>query len=123
MITLPWLLAAIVFLIDQWIMTRLVRREYEEHRALWENDGQPRPMFWIPPETVVGGWFVTYRSGRAFHIVSWRWLFVTHEWIRRNTDARFLLNAHRVLLIIAILSVITPFILAAVSQQYTLLSE
>jgi hypothetical protein len=118
MITIPWLVAAIAFLIDQLIMTRLIRRQYEEHRTLWEKDGQPRPMFWIPPETVVGGWYLTYRSGRAFQVVAWRWLFFTPDWIRGHKDPWTLLVAHRILLTIAFLCVVAPFIIAAVSQQY-----
>ena len=118
MITLPWLFAAIIFLIDQWIMTRLVRRQYEEHRAVWETDGQPRPLFWIPPETVLGGWYLTYRSGRSFQIVTWRWLFVTPEWIRQSKDSSSLLFAHRVLLLVAILCIVAPFIAAALLQRW-----
>jgi len=117
MITFPWLLAAIAFLVDELIMTRLVRQEYEKHRTAWENDGQPRPMFWIPPETVVGGWYLTYRSGRAFHLAAWRWLFATPEWIRGHRDARSLLIGHRVLMPIAILCLVAPFIIAAAIQQ------
>ncbi len=117
MITFPWLVSAIAFLVDQLIMTRLIRLEYDQHRPLWEKDGQPRPMFWVPPETVVGGWYVTYRSGRAFHLVSWRWLFSTPEWAREHESARSLLIGHRILLIIAILCVLAPFVIAAIMQQ------
>jgi hypothetical protein len=119
MITIPWLVAAIAFLVDHLVMTGLIKREYEEHRALWEKDGQPRPMFWVPPETVVGGWYLTYRSGRALHVLAWRWLFSTPEWISKHKDAPSLLFAHRVLVPIALLCAVAPFIIAAISQQYS----
>jgi hypothetical protein len=117
MITLPWLLAAIAFLIDQLVMTGLVRREYEEHPEIWKEDGQPRPMFWFPRETVFGGWYPTYRSGRAYYGVTLRWTFITPEWIRRDQEARKLLLAHRALLVVAIISVLAPFIIAVASQN------
>ena len=116
MFTFPWLLAAVSFMVDQWLMTSLIRHQYEEHRALWERDGQPRPMFWIPPETLVGRWYLTYRSGRAFHIVSWRWLFKMPEWIRDSRDTRRLLVAHRLLVAFALLCVLAPFIIAVATQ-------
>ena len=118
MFLLPWLIALALFVLDEWLMTKLVRREYLEHRVLWEEDGKPRPMFWTPPETVLGGWYVTYASGRAFRMLLWRWLFATPGWLRQDDSYRSLLLLHRILVPMAALCVIAPFLIAALTQRW-----
>jgi hypothetical protein len=118
MFLLPWLIAVALFVVDEWVMTVLVRREYFEHRPMWEADGKPRPMFWVPPETILGGWYVTYGSGRAYRNVLLRWLFATPAWIRKDDSYRSLLLLHRLLVPIAALCVIAPFLFAALTQRW-----
>jgi hypothetical protein len=68
MFLLPWLLAILLALLDEWVSTILLRCEYTHHRLAWESDGKPRGVFWIPDECRIG-WYITYASGHAAQIV------------------------------------------------------
>ena len=92
-----WLLAIPFVIADQIVMTVIVRREYLGHRPLWEKDGKPRWMFWIPKESMLWGWFVTHSSAHAFRRLTWDWLISTPAWIAKDHNTRRLLSLHRIL--------------------------
>jgi hypothetical protein len=66
---------AFVLLIPVWfgimlVFDRLVRLEYQEYRTQWEQDGQPRGVFWTPPEASQKAapffsWLFSTPNGRA----------------------------------------------------------
>jgi hypothetical protein len=116
MLILPWLLAIGFAAVDEFVLSRLLRREYSDHRSIWESDGKPRGIFWIPQECVLGGWYVSYKSGRAGRTLALKWLFQTPHWISQNADSHKLLIAHRILMYAFIVSALAPFVLAALFQ-------
>jgi hypothetical protein len=97
MFTLSWLLVIPLVIADQIVMTVIVRREYLGHRPLWEGDGKPRWIFWIPKESMLWGWFVTYSGAHAFRRLTWDWLISMPAWIAKDRHTRRLLSAHRIL--------------------------
>ena len=116
MFLLPWALAIPVALLDEWVFTSMLRREYTNHRSSWQSDGQPRGVFWIPRECRLGGWYITYASGHAAHKLKWKWLFKTPEWIATDAGNHKALLIHRVLMITLVLSALSPFAIAAALQ-------
>lgn len=97
MFMLLWLLAIPLAIADQTVMTIIVRREYLSHRSLWESDGKPRGIFWIPKESILWGWFVGYSGAHALRRLTWNWLLFTPAWIAKDRDTRRLLWLHRIL--------------------------
>lgn len=116
MLVLPWLLAILLAAGDEVVLSLLLRREYLDHRLVWESDGKPRGMFWIPPDCRLGGWYVTYSSGRAGRVAGLKWLFQTPDWIVHDAETQKLLRLHRLLMYAFILSVLAPFIIALLFQ-------
>lgn len=112
MFLLLWLFAIPIALADQVVMTILVRREYRTHRSLWEDDGKPRGIFWIPEESMIGGWYVTYSSIHALHSLSWDWFFSTPQWIAKDNHNHLLLLLHRVLMPVVWICIAAPFVIA-----------
>jgi hypothetical protein len=115
MLVLPWIFGIVLAACDELVMTRLLRREYSDHRKIWESDGKPRSMFWIPPECKLGGWYVTYASGRAGRVVAFKWLFRTPNWIA-EAETQKLLRVHRILIYAVIISVPAPIVIAMLFQ-------
>jgi hypothetical protein len=113
MILIFWLLLIPLALADQGIMTALVRVEYLRHHDRWEKDGNPRGMFWIPPECKIGRFYVTYASFYAFQGLYWRWLFRTPSWVIDERDAHLFLVLHRALVPLIWACAAGPFVLAA----------
>lgn len=115
MLILPWLLAIVLAACDEFVISRLLRREYSNHRTLWDSDGKPRGLFWTPPECKVG-WYITYASGRAGRGLALKWLFRTPLWISGDTESHKLIVLHRFLMYGFILSFLAPFVVAALLQ-------
>ena len=111
MFLLFWLFAIPIAFADQIVMTILVRQEYLNHRSLWQTDGKPRGIFWIPEESMIGGWYVTYSSIHALRSLSWAWLLSTPEWIRKDVGTRRLLFLHRVLMPMLWVCIAGPFVM------------
>jgi len=111
MFLLLWLSAIPIALADQVVMTILVRREYRTHRSLWEDDGKPRGIFWIPEESMIG-WHATYSSIHALRSLSWDWLLSTPAWIGKDRHNHFLLLLHRVLMPLLWICIAAPFVIA-----------
>jgi hypothetical protein len=116
MLVLPWFLAIVLAACDEVVLCLMLRREYSDHRLIWESDGKPRGIFWIPPEAKLGNWYITYASGRAGRALGLKWLFRTPEWIAREADMQKLLRLHRILMYAFIVSVLAPFVIAALFQ-------
>lgn len=93
----------------------LLRREYLDHHVVWESDGKPRGMFWVPPECKLGGWYITYASGRAGRVLGMKMLFRTPDWIE-DAETRKLLTLHRILMYAFIVCVLAPFVIALLFQ-------
>jgi hypothetical protein len=89
-----------VLLASFFIFDQIVRAEYLNHRAVWEADGQPHGVFWVPQEcTLAGGWLVRLGSSVAKHH-RWRvWLFSTPAWMKRDQHTLHLLYWWRALVI------------------------
>jgi|GEM_PF-1304149 len=115
MLIVPWILAIILAVCDELVLSRLLHREYSDHRAIWESDGKPRGMFWIPPESKLGGWYITYASGRAGRVLGFKWLFRTPNWVAHDAETQKLLRLHRILMSAFIVSFLAPFVIAVVS--------
>jgi hypothetical protein len=108
MFLLPWALAIPIFLLDEWVFTFMLRREYTEHRSIWQSDGQPRGVLWIPRECRLGG--------HAAQKLRWKWLFTTPDWMATDAGNHKALLIHRILMIALVLSVLSPFAIAALVQ-------
>jgi hypothetical protein len=115
MFLLPWLLAILLALLDEWVSTILLRCEYTHHRLAWESDGKPRGVFWIPDECRIG-WYITYASGHAAQIVKFKWLLKTPDWMANNPQAHRLLTFHRLLMPSFVACLIAPFVIALLLQ-------
>ena len=115
MLILPWLAAILFAVLDELVMSHLLRREYADHRATWEIDGKPRGMFWVPPECTVG-WYITYASGRAGRKLGLKMLFQTPAWVAQDAETQKLLRLHRILMYAFIVSVLAPFMIAVLLQ-------
>jgi len=115
MIILPWFLAMLLAAGDEFVMSRLLRHEYSDHRPIWESDGKPRSIFWTPPECKVG-WYITYASGRAGRALGLKMLFQTPGWVAHHQESLRLLRLHRILIYAFVGSFIAPFIIAALLQ-------
>ena len=90
----PILIAAFV------VFDQLVRLEYSAYRHSWEADGKPHGFFWVPVEAKnVDGWLMNLGSGYARRRCSFRWLFSTPEWMRRDEKALRLVFWLRVLVL------------------------
>jgi hypothetical protein len=116
MLVIPWILAIGFAVGDELVMSRLLRREYSNHRPVWESDGKPRGIFWIPPEVRLGGWYITYASGRAGRLLGLKWLFRTPHWIADDAELQKLLRLHRMLMYAFLVSFLAPFVIAALLQ-------
>jgi hypothetical protein len=116
MLVLPWLIAIVFAASDEYVMTRLLRREYADHRLTWEADGKPRSIVWVPDECKIGRWHVTYASGHAGQRARLKWLFKMPNWMSNDAEARRLLVFHRILLPAFIACAIAPFVIAALFQ-------
>ena len=118
MIVLPWLIAIGLALADEIVFSKLLRIEYTDFHADWENDGKPRGVFWVPDEAKIGRWFVSYATGHAGQLARWRWLFVSPRWAREVNEANRLITLHRVLLPAFLVCLIAPFVIAALTQSH-----
>jgi hypothetical protein len=116
MVILPWFLAIIFAACDEVVLSLLLRREYSDHRLIWESDGKPRGMFWIPPDAKLSKWYITYASGRAGRVLGLKLLFRTPDWIAHDAEMQKLLRLHRILMYAFFVSVIAPFVIAALFQ-------
>ena len=116
MVILPWFLAIVLAACDEVVLSRLLHREYSDHRLIWEADGKPRGMFWIPPEAKLRKWYITYASGRAGRVLGLKWLFRTPDWIAHDAEMQRLLRLHRILMYVFIISFIAPFVIAVLLQ-------
>ena len=115
MLVIPWLFAIVLASLDELALSLLLRREYAEHRSIWESDGKPRGAFWIPQDCRTR-WYVTYTSGRAGRALWAKWLFKTPEWIANDAGSQKLLRVHRILLPAFVVAVVAPFVIAALLQ-------
>ena len=102
---------------DEIVITMLLRREYRNAYDAWVSDGKPHGIFWIPEEAKLGGWYITYASGHAARLASWRWLFHAPKWTAKIHDARPLLILHRVFLVSSLACGIAPFVIVFIVQS------
>ncbi|HKP36939.1 MAG TPA: hypothetical protein VJT71_08770 [Pyrinomonadaceae bacterium] len=116
MLILPWLLAIVLAACDEFVLSRLLRLEYSEHRLIWEADGKPRAIFWIPPECRLGGWYLTYASGRAGRTLGFKMLFRTPAWAAEDPETLKLVRVHRILMYSFLALFLAPFVIAALFQ-------
>lgn len=116
MFMLPWLLAIPLAIADQTLMTVIVRLQYLRHKSLWESDGRPRGMFWIPEESMLGGWYVTYSSAHALRRLTWNWLLFTPTWIAKDRDTHRLLWMHRIMFPLIWICIVAPFAIAFIAS-------
>ena len=93
---LPFLVFMIPFYFAFRSYDRLIRFEYEYHRADWENDGKPFGYVWRPPEIEepMGSLLAFWRCGS-------KWLFKTPAWMSQDIEAMRLLKRFRQLNILA----------------------
>lgn len=110
-----WLIAFLLAIADQIVMTVIVRREYMNHRSIWEKDGKPRGVFWIPKESMIGKWYVTYSGAHYFRRLTWDWILSTPAWIAKERATHRLLLLHRVLFPAFWICVAGPFAIALLS--------
>ncbi len=115
MLLVFWLIAVILAVADQIVMTVIVRREYLNHKSIWEKDGKPRGVFWIPKESMIGGWYVTYSGAHYFRRLTWDWILITPVWIAEERDTLRLLWLHGVLFPAFWICVVGPFAIAFLS--------
>ena len=116
MLLAPWALAIGLAIADEIAFSMLLRIQYSKFRSTWEADGKPRGVVWIPEETRIGGWYVTYASGHSGQLARWRWLFRTPGWVMESEDSRSLLRLHRIFLPAFVACAIAPFVIAIVLQ-------
>lgn len=83
-LSLPLLLYSFV------MFDRLVKTEYETHRAAWESDGKPYGFFWRAPECTY------FPSGWARNRLSFAWLFTTPLWALDSPRCRLWLSRLRI---------------------------
>ena len=62
------------------LFDRLVRFEYEQHRASWDADGRPHGFFWRPQEASHFG------SALACACASIYWLFRSPPWVSESAN-------------------------------------
>src|SRR2546423_13433296 len=117
MLLFPWFLAIAFAIADEFVVGKLLRREYQNDRAQWFADGKPRSIFWIPAEAKVGAWYVTYASGHAGQRARWRWLFRSPKWMSEIEDAPLLIRLHRIFLPGFWLCALAPFVIALLIQR------
>jgi hypothetical protein len=117
MLLIPWLLAIGLAIADEITVSMLLRIQYSKFRSTWESDGKPRGVVWIPEETRIGGWYVTYASGHSGQLARWRWLFKTPEWAKEGEDTRTLIRLHRIFLPAFMACAIAPFVIAILFQK------
>lgn len=103
-----WLLGWLLWILDAWIVTRLVRLEYTDYRREWERDGEPQGFFWVPPET---GLWVSHRRYHALMKLFWLWIFKTPEWVKTDPTAYQLVLFHRFLVPLICLCLSGVFVL------------
>jgi hypothetical protein len=88
------LVAYLVALLYSFVMfDRLLRLEYDEHRAAWEQDGCPRGFFFHPPGIAF------WQSRLAFYRVAFLWPLRRPAWVGESTDAAVSLRQLRTSLI------------------------
>jgi hypothetical protein len=77
------------------LFDELVRAEYEQHQAAWQNDGRPRGFFWHAPENgFLHGYFSRQR-------LSSQWLFSTPDWVSRSPKLSTKLVRYRIAMMLA----------------------
>ncbi len=81
----------------------LLRKEYRENYDLWERDGKPFGVFWVPRES--RGFFLPrFRCQISRGRILSSWLFSTPLWMKYDKKALLLIRMYRILSIGAILS-------------------
>jgi hypothetical protein len=93
MLTEPMIPGAIFFvtgIATFFLYERLVKRQYQVAREVWEADGRPPGFAWAPPGTSV---MRSWTRGKAY----FRWIAETPSWIREDDIARTLQRQLRVL--------------------------
>jgi hypothetical protein len=116
MLVIPWFLAIVLAAADEVVLSLLLRHEYAAYRMTWNSDGKPRGMFWAPAESRLGGWYLTYASGRAGRILAIKWLLQAPVWAKGDVQTQKLLIVHRVLMLAFVLALVAPFVIAGLFQ-------
>ena len=93
-----FLICVASFILSSW----LIRIEYESHRHSWDEDDKPADYFGSVPGK--------YASRMVVGIA---WVFSTPEWMKRDSKARRIVFAYRLLFVLWIAGVITMVILAS----------
>jgi hypothetical protein len=88
------------------LFDRLLRAEYELHRAVWEADGKPAGFFWRPAEC---GWF-NLLSHLARLRLTMSWLFRTPLWVAESPALKACLIRHRLAVLIWNVGVLIWFV-------------
>jgi len=117
MLVLPWAFAIGLAIADEITFGRLLRIQYSNFRSIWETDGKPRGVLWVPEEARIGRWYVTYASGHAGQLARWRWFFRTPDWAKKTEDSLVLLRWHRIFLPAFVMCAIAPFVIAMWLQR------
>ena len=93
-----FLICIATFVLSSW----LIRIEYERYRDHWDADGRPADYFGSVPGK--------YSSRMAVGIA---WVFSTPNWMKRDSKARRIVAAYRLLFVLWLAGVITMAILAS----------
>jgi hypothetical protein len=62
-----------------------MRYEYENVHTQWENDGQPRGMFWNPPPQSGNLFKRTFLGHPGF--MALKLLLITPDWVKHSVEA------------------------------------
>ena len=90
-LTFPYLACLIAaLLVTLWTFDRLLKLEYETYYAEWVQDGRPDGIF---SHFSGSSWF---KGSFARNWLSFRWLFVTPEWMKSSPQAMKLIIRLRI---------------------------
>jgi hypothetical protein len=95
-----------ILLVAFWLVSRLIRIEYQFHKENWDEDGGPADYFWF-----VSG------SNLARFAVSTSWIFATPDWIKTEPRASKIVIWYRVLMFVWIIGWIAMVVLYSVGRR------
>ncbi|HEY3311472.1 MAG TPA: hypothetical protein VGK00_07520 [Anaerolineales bacterium] len=82
----------IYLVLPNYLLSRLLKIEYDDFHLQWEKDGRPHGIpFWFPSE--IGS--LGFRSYPWF--VGYLWLFETPDWIKGHSAASQALKYYRII--------------------------
>lgn len=99
-----FILSVVTLVSSFFAFDRLIRYQFEAHRAEWEQNGRSRGYFWLPteywnsqPVEGISQWKLRRDSSSAFQKVILTWMFSTPVWTKKDEIAGKLLKRFRLL--------------------------